>query len=134
MTTIKLGEGVLNWHRFERQTDRYGSVHLDGHTDESVSMAAAPVGTRGDLVATILKTRHSGHIGDLFRGIGPSTPTVGEEITLGTGTLFVETSDSLDSIGVKPDDDREYDWLNPEALYRCHNQTVRLELRPEVAQ
>jgi hypothetical protein len=118
---IKLGEGVLNWYRFERQTDRYGSVHLQAHGGGFVSLAAAPVRTRGDLVATILETRHSLHIGDLFRGIGPNTPTIGEKITLGTGTLFVDTYDSVDSIGVEPDDGREYDWLDPEALYRCHN-------------
>ena len=31
----------------------------------------------------------------------------------------------------RPDDGRDYDWLDPKALYRCHEQTVRLTFDPE---
>jgi hypothetical protein len=31
---------------------------------------------------------------------------------------------------LEPDDGRRADWLNPKALYRCHEQTVRLLFRP----
>lgn len=88
-----------------------------------------PVGARGYLVATVLETRQSDHIGDSFRGLSPSTPRIGEEITLGgPGELFIEM-DFAPVVGLRPDNDRETDWLNPKSLYRCHNQTVRLEFR-----
>lgn len=59
-------------------------------------------------------------------------PTVGDQITLGTGTLFVAASpDGITEIGLTPDDARAHDWLDPHALYRCHSQTVRLEFRPD---
>ncbi|MEV6603483.1 hypothetical protein [Kutzneria sp. NPDC051319] len=83
------------------------------------------------MVAVILDTRASPHCGDLARGLSPHTPTVGDEIALGTGTLFTEDTDAvITEIGLRPDDGPTHDWLNPEALYRCHSQTVRLELHP----
>jgi hypothetical protein len=57
---------------------------------------------------------------------------VGEEITLGSGTLFTETDPDTGlptAVGLAPDDGRDEDWFDPRALYRCHDQTVRLELR-----
>ena len=36
----------------------------------------------------------------------------------------------LDLDYVKPDDDRETFWLDPKALYRCHQQTLVLWFRP----
>lgn len=133
-TTTTLGEGVLNWSRYERIGDRYGAIHLETAPDSEkyANWKGAPEGTKGTLVAHVLATRQSGHIGDIFRGIRPSTPEVGEEITLGTGTLFTEMNDGVPRIGVRPDDGRETDWMDPRALYRCHSQTVRLEFRPAV--
>ena len=130
-TTTTLGQGVLNWSRYERIGDRYGAVHLSTTLDseEYATWEDAPAGTRGTLIARILQTRQSRHIGDIFRGISPSTPEVGEEIALGTGTLFTEMDDGVPRIGVMPDDGRETDWMDPRALYRCHSQTVRLEFR-----
>lgn len=132
--TIELGLGQLWWPRSERQTDRYGSVLLlaGSDADTYVSFENAPVGQPGRLVAVVVETRRSGHCGDIARSLAPTTPTVGEEITLGAGTLFTETDADLDvpnAVGLVPDDHRDADWLDPRALYRCHNQTVRLELR-----
>ncbi|SFQ74430.1 hypothetical protein SAMN05421810_1185 [Amycolatopsis arida] len=131
---VELGRGQLWWPRFERQTDRYGTVLLctgpDG--EDYASFESAPVGTRGQLVAVVLETRPSVHCGDLARGLAPTTPAVGEEITLGAGTVFTETDPDTGrptAIGMAPDDGRDEDWLDPRALYRCHNQTVRLEFR-----
>lgn len=131
-TNTTLGEGVLNWSRGERIGDRYGAIHLSSTPggEDYATWQDAPAGTRGTLVAHVLQTRQSSHTGDLFRGIGPSTPEAGEEITLGTGTLFTEMDDGVPRIGVEPDDGRETDWMDPAALYRCHSQTVRLEFRP----
>lgn len=137
---IILGRGVLNWPRGERVGDRYGLVTLSptsgGYNDlpdkpagsYTALDATIQAGKRGRIVAVVLKTRQSHHIGDMFRGIYPSTPKVGEEIELGTGTLFYENpyGDAVIGVGVKPDKPRNSDWMDPRKLYRCHDQTVEL--------
>lgn len=140
LTTVTIGEGRLSWRRGERISDRYGTVLLLAHGDSlSKTVAyidpdASMVGTVGSLVAVVLETRESTHIGDLFRGLFPSTPDVGDEIALGTGRLFVDPRDpdGFISIGLDPEDGRDSDWLDPARLYRAHEQTVRLEFRPAV--
>jgi hypothetical protein len=132
--TIAVGQGQLWWPRFERQSDRYGTVLLltGPDAEDYVSFENAPVGQLGQLVAVVVETCRSGHCGDIARALAPTTPTVGEEITLGVGTLFTDTDADLGvptAVGCGPADHRDIDWLDPRALYRCHNQTVRLELR-----
>lgn len=133
--SVVLGEGRLSWTRSERIGDRYGAVMLmrDGDSLNApsgyLSMNEAPVGQFGRLVATILETRESTHIGDLFRGLfTPDDQSIGEVVVLGEGELFREvvTSESIPVVGLRPADARVSDWLNPQALYRCHEQTVRL--------
>ena len=130
---VVLGEGVLNWPSSERVSDRYGRVNIEGERGY-VSYDPALEGQTGTLTAEIIEARESGHIGDLFRGIGPVTPSAGDVITLGTGTVFLSESCGAACIGLRPDDERESDWLDPRALYRCHNQTVRLTFTPEAGQ
>lgn len=102
----------------------------DDTTPDPVLFDTAPVGARGQLVAVITGTRPAFHLGDLARGLGADPAAVGDEITLGAGTLFVESSRyGTTEIGVSPDDGRDDAWLDPAALYRCHDQAVRLELR-----
>jgi hypothetical protein len=117
-----IGVGALNWNRGERITDRYGSVHLTDDGGAAIEFDRALEGKRGKLIAVVTKSRKSDHIGDLFRGIFPSQPDIGEKIELGEGWVFIEGSE----IGLKPEPMRDTDWLNPEALYRCHQQTVEL--------
>jgi hypothetical protein len=131
--TIALGQGQLWWPRFERQSDRYGTVFLltGPDAEDYVSFENAPVGQPGQLVAVVVETHRSGHCGDIARSLAPTTPTIGEEITLGAGTLFTDTDADLGvptAVGLAPADHRDTDWLDPRALYRCHNQIVRLEL------
>jgi hypothetical protein len=51
---------------------------------------------------------------------------------LGEGRLFRQTVDDREerivAVGCtpEPEDDRDSDWLRPSALYRAHEQTVRL--------
>ena len=133
---IVAGEGVLTWSADERRTDRYGLVVLmaGDHSDECVMPDRSLVGRRGSLVAQVLETRPSPHIGDIFHGLTPSEPEVGERIVFGSGTVFVEQAwRGVDGIGLRPDDGRDEFWLDPKALYRAHNQTVRLLLVPETA-
>jgi len=139
-TSVTLGEGKLTWSRYERIGDRYGAVWLLADGDSlSASYVPAPLdtslaGQRGSLTAHVLATRQSTHIGDLFRGFFPVTPEVGEDIRLGEGTLFAEMTDSsaaaVMAVGLRPADGREVDWLDPVALYRAHEQTVRLVFGP----
>lgn len=132
-----LGTGVLTWDGAERRSDRYGAVWLmqDGCTATSridpvpqldVRAASGVVGQTGRLVAQVVDARESTHIGDLFRGIFPSKPSVGDRIVLGEGTLFLEPCSFGFTVGLRPDDGRDADWLDPHALYRAHEQMVRL--------
>jgi hypothetical protein len=92
------------------------------------------VGLPGWLVAEVVATRRSTHVGDWGRGLSPQTPEVGERIVLGRGRLFCQTVDReraypvIEAVGLAPEDvdDRDIDWLDPRALYRAHEQTVRL--------
>lgn len=130
---VELGTGRLTWPRAERVGDRYGVVMLmaDGdsmtETSHYINPTDPPVDRRGRLVAEVLETRDSTHIGDLFRGLFPETPEIGERIALGEGTFFTEDTDyGAITMGLAPDDDRTSDWLDPRNLYRAHEQTVRL--------
>ena len=136
MSRFVIGEGVLTWHPHERISDRYGTVFLMTGGDSQHEPAGyvpvpdgAPVGLPGRLVAEVQATRQSTHIGDLFRGLRPETPEVGERILLGEGRLFcqmVDREEGIEAVGCAPNDDRDHDWLDPRALYRAHEQTVRL--------
>lgn len=141
MKTHVIGSGVLTWAKDERVSDRYGTVWLmpegcssatadpDGSTVEQIVCELS--GVFGQLVAVVTATRKSTHIGDLFRGIFPRTPKVGDEITLGKGTLFTEPCPGRSGlmVGLKPRSSRRHDWLAPRALYDAHEQSVRLEFR-----
>lgn len=145
-----LGEGMLNWHRHDRISDRYGAVALFGDRNhepslddyvgdaypKSIDYENPPSGLRGRLIAEVVRTRQSGHIGDLFRGLRPplseeERPRVGSRHELGVGTVFIERKDGSMYLGVRPDDGRDIDWLDPKALYLLHEQTVRLYFEAE---
>lgn len=133
---IDLGTGVLTWNGVERRGDRYGAVYLIPEKHNSFTREPSPSqvktqevheGERGVLVALVKETRESTHIGDLFHGLYPETPEVGERILLGTGTLFFEPVPAGGvQVGLRPDDRRLSFWLNPRMLYRAHEQTVQL--------
>lgn len=138
-----IGEGRLTWNGVERRSDRYGSIYLieEGHDSTTPEPSRSLIdqekvaefkGRRGSLVATVTEARDSTHIGDLFRGIYPSRPEVGEVIELGTGILFADELEYAPGIcvGLKPDDGRDSDWLDPRKLYRAHEQSVKLYFRP----
>ncbi len=127
-----IAEGILTWHADERRSGRYGSVEMLDEDGKFLTLDVGLVeGEHGRLFAEVVETRRSHHVGDFSREIGPSTPEVGDVIELGAGTLFVESpGGSADQVGLRPDDDRDSDWLDPRALYRLHSQTVKLQFEP----
>jgi hypothetical protein len=137
MEPTLLGTGVLTWAKAERISDRYGAVYLmeeggnsrDGG-DPKPYQAEVPADTFGALMVKVTEARESTHVGDMFRGIFPSTPEVGGWITLGIGFLFYTTCDDARPVGLKPEDGRVSDWLDPHALYRAHEQSVELWFQP----
>lgn len=142
MQKILLGSGPLTWDGAERRSDRYGTIFFHPTSaneakplDEisfSKEIVEKHVGERGKLIAEVINTRKSEHLGDWFRGIYPSTPEVGDEIELGKGTLFYERQHGkYDAVGLYPDNQRKTDWLIPQSLYRAHEQTVKLFFIPE---
>lgn len=139
MTKHRLGAGVLTWDGSERRSDRYGTVYLieEGHNSATpepsnslveIDKVAPLAESQGSLVAVVTAARDSTHIGDLFRGIYPSRPEVGEIIELGQGRLFYQGIGYAKGIcvGLKPEDGRDADWLDPRKLYRAHEQSVIL--------
>ena len=122
----ELGTGVLNWNRHERVSDRYGTVCLfaSPSSEEKVRLVQVKEGVRGRLIAIVKETRQSRQIGDLYHGISPKAPKVGQKITLGEGTLFFEKEEG--TVGLQPDDGRDSQWLDMRALYNAHEQTVTL--------
>jgi hypothetical protein len=136
ITIVTLGEGVLTWPRAEQISGRYGLVALmaKGGISQAKQVTYLPLdqtaaGRHGRLHAEVLETHRSPRVGDVAGGSGPSTPKVEETIRLGTGTLVFahdQSEGGYDLVGLAPDDGRRDDWFDPEALYRCREQTVRL--------
>lgn len=138
---ISLGIGTLTWARAERVSDRYGTVYLikdglDSFSSEPahsfVNVRPEILGQSGELLAVVKATRKSTHIGDLFHGIAPRTPEVGQIIVLGKGQLFREPApEGGHQVGVRPSDGRDALWLNMRSIYDAHEQTVELFFHPE---
>lgn len=177
-----IGTGDFTWDSVERRSDRYGTVRLT-HNDkegEEHNVLFDPAldaleGKKGRLYAEVLKPVRSPHMGDLARGIRPTTPDKGEIVVFGEGELFIEhrgrtkheqsqvereddemfdainneitaafaklgakvvyknpappqaePEEVYDLVGLKPDDGRNTDWLNPRSFYRVHLSQVNI--------
>jgi chorismate mutase len=134
-----LGTGVLTWDKCERVGDRYGVIYLNvansfgqeidsSEFNSTLAKELAGRQARGKFVAEVKQARNSTHIGDLFHGVFPETPEVGEAITLSEVGTFVLEKNCVDddAVGIEPDDGRATLWMNINALYRAHEQTVEL--------
>jgi hypothetical protein len=134
----KLGHGVFTWSGSERRSDRYGAFNLcaepyEGKVVTQVTydkaLAKELEDKRVRVLVKVVETRESGHLGDIFLGILPSTPEVGEEVDLGVGILHTEPCEwdkKVTSTFLVPGDPptRETFWFDPNKLYRLHDQTV----------
>lgn len=123
-----LGTGRLNWRRHERIGDRYGSICLM-HNEDNGTFDLPKYTGFGKLIAIVKETRDPTHIGDLLHGFFPQKPEIGNVIELGEGDIFYANDEYGDTVGLKPKDNRKAFWLNPKALYRCHDQTVELSFQ-----
>lgn len=138
------GIGIFTWDGRERRSDRYGVFALDDADYDKTAQTRAEWSDDPStlmfrecrITVEVIEARESGHIGDLFRGIFPEKPDVGEIIDLGTGELFVER-DRMHwavggfGVGLRPADNRQSDWFDPRKLYRLHDQTVRVTITTE---
>lgn len=136
---MKVGTGIFTWHASERRTDRYGYFFLHPSNYEETAYVLSDVNAdalaemecrKVRIVCRVLESRTSGHIGDLFHGIFPTKPDVGEVVDLGVGVLdLVPPTERIGTqIGLIPDDGREHFWIDPNKLYHLHDQTVEVEI------
>lgn len=138
---VLIAHGALGWFGGERRSDRYGAITVFNENsyeqkivNDSIiykDVIDTLVGKNGKIVAVVLETRKSTHIGDLFRGFYPKTPKVGQTIKVGEGEFFTEIGhEGRPTFGVKPADGRESDWLIPKNLYKLHEQSVDIFFIP----
>lgn len=132
-----VGRGKLTWMKSERISDRYGAVWLMSKDNNSFNakpipqpMWFPPPDQPGNLYAKVIEAIESTHCGDFFRGLFPVTPKVGDILLLGTGTASVETINGIKTFLLTPIQLRDNDWLNPRALYNCHESIVELIWQP----
>ena len=137
ISNLFLGSGTITWTSEERISDRYGSIYLFNYENQDdltmlldFQLIKRFNGCLGTLKASVISTRQSSHVGDMFRSLKPTTPKIGEVIELGHGFLFYEKNEPI-SIGLRPQKARVSDWLSPQSLYRCHHQVVELYFQPE---
>jgi hypothetical protein len=128
---MKIATGIFMWDGEERKTNRYGVVYpaptnFDGTVHVNPSFDAVRFyNKRVRLTVKVLETRTSGHAGDAFLDIKPSTPDAGEVVDLGVGTLRSAVNyDGNPALMLEPGDGREELWIDPRKFYRLHDQTV----------
>lgn len=143
-----LGSGIFSWCATERRFGRYGSFFLarsdfnetvrrDVHLDLPALRVLEGMHVRISL--RVAESRPSGHGGDQFLQLFPGAPpAVGSTIELAVGRLVLVDHSGFPpddhptqvGIGIAPSDGRQHLWLDPEKLYRLHDQTVDLFVKP----
>ncbi len=133
-----VGFGIFMWNGDERRSNRYGGFFMSDSTfndGATVKPRLSPelkalVGKKVKVSCQVVEARESGHIGDLFLGVFPTIPDVGENVELGVAILDYDASSDpakySDTIFMVPSDDRGELWIDPRKLYRLHDQTVNL--------
>lgn len=103
-----LGTGLLSWPSTERIAGRYGIVALFrlGISNEGESGLQ---GLPWNVDVASLVGKHGALVAYLEDGQG---------VSLGTGTFFTEQAYGLTYVGLKPDEPREEDWLDPMQLHK----------------
>lgn len=133
-----LGYGIFAWTTDERVSKRYGAFYLsdssfNGEKDSFyiVDEYQKYQGKRVRILARVTSNRKSGHCGDHFIKVYPSTPEVGEEIDLGVGIFnFSRSKYHKEHIlfELAPVEPRNKYWMDPRLLYQLHDQTVSITI------
>lgn len=89
-----------------------------------VAFDHAPLGASGTLVAHVIALTNDHDWGNFALEL--RLPKRGERVVLGSGTLFTEEYGGAPVIGVRPDDGREDNWMDCNAISRCRDHLVRL--------
>lgn len=139
MAKILLGSGYLTWDAVERRTDRYGAVRsvVSTHPGDLHRKIKHQTLRDGDVV--VFGT------GELFvdrKGRPDTEPSATEledaksmerlmKMFAATGAKVIQmgsqtTEEPYDAVGVKPEDGRSADWMNPQSFYNCHMSWVDL--------
>lgn len=148
----KVATGIFTWDAFARQSKQYGhfTVEQKGYSADAVAdycffdegLLYEHEGRRVKFTAVVLEARPSGHCGDMFlfrpgeaEHLKPIEPAVGEVVEIGVGKLSLRRGSGLDNLmmGLAPADGREHFWLDPEILYRLHDQTVNIFIEDTTA-
>lgn len=144
----RLGFGIVSWGRFERIEKRYGYIVLRSKpygdavvesvtSDIDESLLQSFQGARVKIMCRVIESRKSGHCGDMFLGIFPTQPSVGDVIELGIGMLCTLPGKGCAGevqFGLAPYDARRELWIDPHLLYRLHDQTVEVFVERTVEQ
>ena len=125
-----IGTGQLNWNASERRMDRYGFVRLfDKDTKDSLPLVGQELeGQVGKLFVEVVEPIPSQHMGDLARGIRPSTPKLGEIIEFGEGQFVFEHHGEIhENSEHENEDDKAMEALKNEILRAFSNigETVK---------
>lgn len=132
--SIKIGSGIFCWLGYERASGRYGFFGMSP-TNFHQTVRVQPtwedvweafVGKRVRVFCKVVEARQSGHDGDRHLKISPSTPKRGEQIELGVGIFTHTYSFGELQWGLTPNDGRTVNWMDPNTLYRLHDQTVEV--------
>lgn len=125
-----IAKGIFSWDGAERRSQRYGAFTVDCtdfNNDVETEAFRNKYEGRCWVYCRVVETRKSGHLGDQFLKISPSTPKVGEIIELGVGNLKSVRNDFIDIMyELHPEDSRKHFWIDPRILYRLHDQTVEI--------
>lgn len=135
---VLLAKGIFMWDAPERREQRYGWFFAGRETfDDKVHFpytfndkeAESLQHKKVKITVKVVESRKSGHAGDQFIDMMPSTPTIGEEIALGVGIFNIRRNAwiaGLMDMALVPKDNRGKYWIDPNLLYRLHDQTVEV--------
>lgn len=133
---MRVASGIFMWSAMERRSRRYGGFYMSANSfggnaaalpDINIKALSGFVNKRVRIKCVVTENRESGHVGDAFLDILPSKPEVGETVDLGVGILELAKTDfesDYTVIVLRPLKNRDELWIDPNKLYRLHDQTV----------
>lgn len=138
-----LGSGLLDWRRMERQTNRWGTIHLFvlGNEKRVAHLDRHDIGKQGTLCARLCYIRQTHYTDNVevrnLIGLPVLNLDTQRMYVLGEGILFFEEVNELGdldepgwSVGVEPSG-RENNWLKSDVLLALQGQYVEIFFEEE---